>query len=165
MGLMFCKIHRGFISDFNITEENSMWLAGFRKKNRKCLLSKIFLVSKMTFEKAMSEKQPISFQKLKQMLNYWALLWLEFTNDWLFQKIRFNISRRNLWNIVKYLTHAVPICKKVKLMVKVWFFELIYQTFKAFTEAMVYTLFEVTIARLKFLHQNQYRLWYIPYLK
>ena len=51
-------------------------------------------------------------------------------------------------------------------MVKVWFFiELLYQTFKAFTEAMVYTLFEVAIARLKFLHQNQYRLSYIPYLK
>ena len=38
-------------------------------------------------------------------------------------------------------------------MAKVWFSMLIYQTFKAFMEAMKYTLFEVTITRLKFLHQ------------
>ena len=38
-------------------------------------------------------------------------------------------------------------------MLKVWFFVLIYQTFKAFTEAVKYTLFEVTITRLKFLQQ------------
>ena len=38
-------------------------------------------------------------------------------------------------------------------MLKVWFFVLIYQTFKAFMEAEKYTLFEVTITRLKFLHQ------------
>ena len=38
-------------------------------------------------------------------------------------------------------------------MVKVWFSILIYQTFKDFMEAMTYTLFEVAITRLKFLHQ------------
>ena len=38
-------------------------------------------------------------------------------------------------------------------MLKVWFFVLIYQTFKAVMEAKKYTLFEVTITRLKFLHQ------------
>ena len=38
-------------------------------------------------------------------------------------------------------------------MVKVWFSALIYKTFKAFMEAMKYTLFEVTITRLEFLHQ------------
>ena len=34
--------------------------------------------------------------------------------------------------IAKYLTHAVPTCKRVKLMRKVWFSVLIYQTFKTF---------------------------------
>ena len=38
-------------------------------------------------------------------------------------------------------------------MVKVWFYVLIYQTFKAFKDAMKYTLFEVTITRLEFLHR------------
>ena len=38
-------------------------------------------------------------------------------------------------------------------MVKVCFFVLIYQTLKSFMEAMKYTLFEVTIARLKLLHR------------
>ena len=56
MGLMFCKIHPGSTSDFNIIEKNSMRLAGFKKKNIKGLSSKIFLVSKMFFKKAMSEK-------------------------------------------------------------------------------------------------------------
>ena len=53
----------------------------------------------------------------------------------------------SLCNIAKFLTHAVPTCKRVKLMV--WFSVLIYQTFKAFKEAINYTLFEVTITRLK----------------
>ena len=35
-------------------------------------------------------------------------------------------------------------------MVKVWFSVLIYQIFKAIKEAMKYSLFEVTITRLKF---------------
>ena len=38
-------------------------------------------------------------------------------------------------------------------MVKVWFSMLIYQTFNTFKEDMKYTLFEVTIAKLRFLHQ------------
>ena len=53
---------------------------------------------------------------------------------------------------VKYLTLAVPTCKNVKVMLKVWLSVLIYQTLKAFMEAMKYTLFEVTITRSKFLH-------------
>ena len=53
---MFSKMHPGSISDFNITEKNSMWLAGFRKENIKGLSSKIFLVSKMFLKKAMSKK-------------------------------------------------------------------------------------------------------------
>ena len=56
MGLMFSKMHAGSISDLEITEKNSMWLAGFRKKNIMGLSSKIFLVSKMFFKKAMSKK-------------------------------------------------------------------------------------------------------------
>ena len=54
-----------------------------------------------------------------------------------------------LCNIAKRLTHAVLTNKRVKPVVKVWFFVLIYQTFKAFKEAMKYTLFEVTITKLK----------------
>ena len=38
-------------------------------------------------------------------------------------------------------------------MVKVWFSVLIYKTFKAFMEAMKYTLIEVTITRLNILDQ------------
>ena len=38
-------------------------------------------------------------------------------------------------------------------MVKVWFSVLIYKTFKSFMEAVEYTLVEVTITRLKCLHQ------------
>ena len=39
-------------------------------------------------------------------------------------------------------------------MVKVWFSVLIYKTFKSFMEAVEYTLVEVTITRLKCLHQS-----------
>ena len=42
-------------------------------------------------------------------------------------------------------------------MVKVWFSALIYKTFKAFLETMIYTLlFEVTTTRLKNLQQFLY---------
>ena len=34
MGLIFSKIHPGSITDFNITEKNSMWLTGFTKKDK-----------------------------------------------------------------------------------------------------------------------------------
>ena len=51
----------------------------------------------------------------------------------------------SLCNIAKWLTHAVPTCKRVKLMVKIWFSVFIYQAFKASKEAMKYNLFEVTI--------------------
>ena len=67
MGLIFHKTHPGSIPDFNTTEKNLMWLAGFRTKY-----------------------------------------------------------------IGRYLTHAVATCKKVKLIVKVWFSLLINQTFNAF---------------------------------
>ena len=50
-------MHPRSISDFDITEKSLMWLAGFRKENIKGLSSKIFLVSKMLFKKAMSEKK------------------------------------------------------------------------------------------------------------
>ena len=48
--IFLLKIHS------NITEKNWMRLTGFGKKNLKGLSSKIFLVSKMFFKKAMSEK-------------------------------------------------------------------------------------------------------------
>ena len=49
-------------------------------------------------------------------------------------------------------------------MVKVSFSVLLYQAFKAFMEAMKYTLFEITTTRLKFLYQfsflkNLIRVW------
>ena len=50
----------------------------------------------------------------------------------------------------KYLTHAVPTCDRVKVMVKVWFSVLIYETLKTFMKTMKYTLFDVTITRLNF---------------
>ena len=50
-------MHPGSIFDFNITEKNSMWLAGFRKKDKKGLSFKIFLVSKIVFRMAMSKKK------------------------------------------------------------------------------------------------------------
>ena len=56
MRLLFSKIHPGSLFDFHVTEKNSMWLAGFRKKDIKGLHSKIFLVSKVFLKKAMSEK-------------------------------------------------------------------------------------------------------------
>ena len=55
-----------------------------------------------------------------------------------------------LCNSAKCLTQAGPTYKRVKLMVKVWFSVLIYQTFKAFKEAMKLYLFEVTITGLAF---------------
>ena len=55
MELMFSKIHPGSMIDFNITEENSMLLAGFSKKNIKDLSSKMFLVSNI-FLKIPSQK-------------------------------------------------------------------------------------------------------------
>ena len=67
MGLMFSKIHPGSISDFNITEKNLMWFTGFRK-NVKGLSSKIFLVSKIFFKKAMSEKK-IQFSETEVAAN------------------------------------------------------------------------------------------------
>ena len=83
---------------------------------------------------------------------HWARLWLVYTKwqadskNWLT-----NINVGNLCNIFKCLTHAVPTCKRVKLMVKVWFSVLVYKTFKTLKETMKYALFdEVTIIRLKF---------------
>ena len=74
-------------------------------------------------------------------------------NDWPIQNMDvLTLTLGSLCNIAKYLTHAVPACKMVKLMVKVWLSVLIYQPFKAFKEAMKYTLFEVTITKLKFLN-------------
>ena len=56
----------------------------------------------------------------------------------------------SLSKIAKCLTYPALTCERARLMVKVWFTVLIYQTFKAFREAIKYTLFEVTIARLNF---------------
>ena len=55
---------------------------------------------------------------------------------------------KSLCNIARHLTHANPTCKRVKLMVKNCFPVIIYKIFKAFMEAMKYTLFEVIITRL-----------------
>ena len=44
---MFSKIHSGSITDFNTTDKNSMWLAGFTKENIKGFPSKI--VTKVVF--------------------------------------------------------------------------------------------------------------------
>ena len=60
---------------------------------------------------------------------------------------------RKLCEIAKYLAHAVPTCKTEKRIVNVWFSVLIYKIFKAFMEAMMYALFEVTTSELKFLLQ------------
>ena len=72
-------------------------------------------------------------------------------NYWTIQKIDLPTSTwGSLCNIAKYLTHLVLTFERVKLMVKVWFSLLIYETFNTFKEAMKYTLFEVTIAKLRF---------------
>ena len=60
------------------------------------------------------------------------------------------ISSSNKMKSPLNLTCAVPTCKRIKLMVKAWFSLLIYRTFKVFKEAMKYTLFKVTVTRLKF---------------
>ena len=58
-------------------------------------------------------------------------------NDWPIQKIDLLTSTLGtLCNIFICLIHAVPTCKRVTLMVKVWSSVLIYQTFRAFKEAM-----------------------------
>ena len=59
MKLMLSKMHPGSIYDFDITQKNSMCLAGFRKKIIKGLSSKIFLVSKMFLTKAISKNNPV----------------------------------------------------------------------------------------------------------
>ena len=42
-----------------------------------------------------------------------------YLNDWTIQQIGFlTPTLGSLCNIAKYLTHAVPACKRVKLMVK-----------------------------------------------
>ena len=72
-------------------------------------------------------------------------------NEWPIWKIDILISTwGSLCNVAKCLTHAVPTCIRVKPMIEVWFSVLIYQTFKAFKEAVKYTLHEVIITRLKF---------------
>ena len=52
-----------------------------------------------------------------------------------------------------HLTHAFSACDRVTPLAKFWFTVLIYKLFKAFMEAMIYTLLEVTTVRLKILHQ------------
>ena len=165
MGSMLSKIYPGSISDSNITEKTLMWLAGFRNQNIKGLSSNIFLVSKMFFEKA-NVRNIIQFSEAEVATNFditptsfhiqrftghvydWSIL-----NHWSIQKIDLlTLTSGSLCNIVKYLTHAAPTCKVVKLMVKVSFSVLICKTFKAFMEAMIYTLFGVT-TRLKFLQE------------
>ena len=45
-----------------------------------------------------------------------------YLNDWTIQQIGFlTPTLGSLCNIAKYLTHAVPACKRVKLMVKALF--------------------------------------------
>ena len=91
-------------------------------------------------------RRSIHVQRLTGHVYGWSIL-----NDRLIQKIDLLTSTwGGLCNIPKRLNHAVPTCKRIKLMVKVWFSVLIYQTCKAFKEAMKYTLFEVIITRLKF---------------
>ena len=127
-----------------------MWLAGFRKKNITSLSSKIFYYQRCHVRKTIQFSKvdvaanfditPISIhvQRFTGHVYDWSIV-----NDWPIQKIDLEISTwGSLCNIPKYLTHAVPTCKRVKHMVKVWFSVLIYQTFKAFVEAIKYTLFE-----------------------
>ena len=127
--------------------------------------SNIFLVSKMFFENGNVRKiihfseaevaanfdiTPTSFhiQKFTGHVYDWSIL-----NHWSIRKIDLlTLTSGSLCNIVKYLTHAAPTCKVVKLMVKVSFSVLICKTFKPFMEAMIYTLFGVT-TRLKFLQE------------
>ena len=164
-GVIFGKIHPGSIPDWyhrKIIE----WLAGFRKKNIKILSSTIFLVLTNFFKKAYVRKiiqfseaevaakfdiTPASthVQRFTVHVYDWRII-----NDQPIQKIdSLTPVLGNLCNVAKYLTHTVPTCKRVKLMVKVWFFVLIYKTFEAFTLTIIYTLFEVTTTRLKFLQQ------------
>ena len=143
-----------------------MWLAGFRKKNIKILSSTIFLVLPMFFKKAyvrpikiiqFSETEvaakfditpaSIHAQRFTRHVYDWRII-----NDQPIPKIdSLTPALGNLCNVAKYLTHTVPTCKRVELMVKVWFFVLIYKTFEAFMLTIIYTLFEVTTTRLKFL--------------
>ena len=154
-------MHPGSIYDFDITQKNSMCLAEFGKII-KGLSSKIFLVSKMFLTKAISKNNPvfraevagnfditpvsIHAQRFTGHIYDWNIL-----NDRPIKKIALLTSTwGSLSKIAKCLTYPVLICERVRLMVKVWFTVLIYQTFKAFREAIKYTLFEVTIARLNF---------------
>ena len=126
--------------------------------------SKIFLASKMFFKKVKMSKKIIQFSEAEVAVNSditpigvhvqrftgyvydWSIL-----NDWPIQTIDLLTSIwGSLWNIAERITHAVPTSKRVKPMVKVRFSVLIYQIFKAFKETIKYTLFKVTIARLKF---------------
>ena len=49
--------------------------------------------------------------------------------------------------------YTVSNSKGVKLTVNIWVSLHVCKTFKVFMDAMKYTLFEVTITRLTFLHQ------------
>ena len=139
-----------------------MWLAGRRKKNIKGFSYKNFLVSNTFFQKDHTRKiiqfsedeianfdvnpTSIHVQRFTGHVSDRSIL-----NDWSVQKTDLLTPKLDsLCNIAKYLAHAVPTCKRVKLMVKVWFSVLVYRAFRAFVEAMKYTLFEVTITRLKF---------------
>ena len=133
-------MHPGAIPHFDITEKNSMWLAEFRKKNIKGLSSKIFQFSEAEVA-ANFDITPTSIHVQRFTGHVYDWVYMSILNDWPIQKIDLLTSAcGSLCNIAKYLTHAVPTCKMVKLMVKVWFSVLIYQTFKAFKEAMKYLI-------------------------
>ena len=116
-------MHPGSVSDLDIREKNSMWLAGFRKKNIKGLLSEIFPAPKIFFKKTMSKKIQFSEAEVATsvcippisshvhrftgkvhwiILNYWPTQNIDLlTSTWVC-----------LCKIYKWLTHAVPTSKR-----------------------------------------------------
>ena len=95
---MFSKIDPGSISDFNTTKKNSMWLAGFRKKDKRIVIQDFASIKDVTkkghirkiiqFSEA---KVPSNFditltsihvQRLTGYFYNWSIL-----NDWPIQKI------------------------------------------------------------------------------
>ena len=124
------------------------------------MLSKIFLVSKMFFRKNMSKNNPVfrSWSNSNIGITRTSIHVQRFTEHVYDCSILNDLPIQKNWLInINHHGRIFANCQILNpcsssLLVKVWFSVFVYQTFKVFKEAMKYTLFEVTVTRLKFLH-------------
>ena len=146
-----------------------MWLVGFRKKNIKSLSFKTFLIPKMFFKKAISEKLS-SFQKLILTLLQQVFILKDLLRTFMI-RVHYMTGQFKNWlttfNMGEFLQHFQILTinlYKGKNYSKSLVSMPNYQTFEVFMEAIKYALLEVTITILRiftpiFVFKSLNRVW------